>query len=137
MKKVPYDIWSKYDAFLKSQVKDVSLHADLKKWFLYFWDFREKYHPPDSKAEQVRLFAEKLKNKGQSQAQQKQAAYAMSLYFQMQDCISHNTEYAAGINSSAHVPDTTMRISEPSPPVHSKSRYNEWWCLEKTGSTEV
>ncbi len=80
MKKVPYDIWAKYDAFLKSKVKDVSLHADLEKWFMYFLDFREKYHPPGPKSEQVRLFVEKLNEKKQSQAQQKQAAFAVSLY---------------------------------------------------------
>ena len=80
MQKVPYDIWSQYDAFLKAKVKDISQHQDLRKWFLYFWDFRIKYHPPDSKSEQVRLFIEKLQHKGQSKEQQKQAAHAISLY---------------------------------------------------------
>jgi hypothetical protein len=85
VQKVPYDIWTRYDAFLKAKVKDVSQHADLKKWLLYFWDFRAKYHPPDSRSEQVRLFVEKLQGKKQSKAQQKQAARAVSLLFQMQD----------------------------------------------------
>lgn len=134
MKKVPYAVWSKYEAFLKSKVKDVSLHEDLKKWFLYFWDFREKYYPPDSKSEQVRLFAEKLKEKKQSQAQQEQAAYAVSLYFQMQNGVSHNTDCAKDMNIAAY--DTTMRISDLAPAVHSKSRYNEWSCLQKTASPE-
>jgi len=85
MQKVPYDIWTQYEAFLKAKVKDVSQHETLKKWFLYFWGFRSKYHPPDSSSEQVRLFIEKLQNKGQSHIQQKQAAHAVSLYFQMHD----------------------------------------------------
>jgi integron integrase len=136
MKKVPYDIWSRYDALLKSKVKDVSLHADLKKWFLYFWDFREKYHPPDSKSEQVRLFAEKLNEKKQSHAQQKQAAYAVSLYFQLQAGYLLDSDHAADIKNSAHAPEPPVRISEAMPTVHSKSRYNEWWCLEKTTSPE-
>ena len=136
MKKVPYDIWSKYDAFLKAKVKDVSLHTDLKKWFMYFWDFREKYHPPDSKSEQVRLFTEKLKEKEQSQAQQKQAAYAVSLYFQMQDGILGNAANPEKNSNTRHVDDPSMQISESMSPVHSKSRYNEWCCLEKTASPE-
>lgn len=45
MQKVPYDVWAQYDAFLKAKVKDVSKHENLKKWFLYFWDFRAKYQP--------------------------------------------------------------------------------------------
>ena len=136
MKKVPYDIWSKYDALLKAEVKDASLHADLKKWFLYFWDFREKYHPPDSKSEQVRLFTEKLDEKKQSQAQQKQAAYAVSLYFRMRDEGPRKRDHARDINNSAKAPDAPIRISETMPTVHSKSRYNEWGCLEKTASPE-
>jgi len=136
MKKVPYDIWSKYDAFLKAKVKDVSLHENLKKWLLYFWDFREKYQPPDSKSEQVRLYVEKLKEKRQSQAQQKQAAYAVSLYFQMGDVVSRKSGYIGSIHESSQAPASLSRISEPTPTVHSKSRYNEWWCLEKTASPE-
>lgn len=76
MQKVPYDIWSKYDAFLKAKVKDISQHENLKKWFLYFWDFGTKYHPPDSRSEQVSLFIGKLQDKKQSEAQQKQAVRA-------------------------------------------------------------
>src|SRR4030065_2523854 len=96
MQKVPYDIWAQYVAFLKVKVNDVSQHENLKKWFLYFWDFRAKYRPPDSRSEQVRLFIEKLQNKGQSQVQQKQAAHAVSLYFQM-----HEAETKAATTSTA------------------------------------
>ena len=44
MQKVPYDIWSQYDAFLKAKVKDISQHQDLRKWLRYYLDFRSKYH---------------------------------------------------------------------------------------------
>lgn len=135
MKKVPYDIWSKYDAFLKSKVRDVSQHADLKKWFIYFWDFREKYRPPDSKAEQVRLFTEKLNEKKRSQEQQKQAAYAVSLYFQMRSGRSGNALTPATPGNTGHA-ETSMQLAAPMPTVRSRSRYNEWWCLEKTASAE-
>jgi len=77
MQKVPYDIWTRYDTFLKAKVKDVSQHENLKKWFLYFWDFLAKYCPPDSRSEQVRMFIEKLQNKVQTHIQQKQVAQAV------------------------------------------------------------
>jgi hypothetical protein len=51
--------------------ENVSQHENLKKWFLYFWDFRSKYYPPASRSDQVRLFIEKLQNKGQSQMKAK------------------------------------------------------------------
>jgi hypothetical protein len=100
MQKVPYDIWTQYEAFLKTKVKNVSQHENLKKWFLFFWDFRSKYHPQDSRSEQVRLFIEKLQDKGQSQVQQKQAAHAVSLYFQMHDAETK----AATTSTASHYP---------------------------------
>lgn len=85
MQKVPYDIWDQYVAFLNAKVKDVSQHENLKKWFLYFWDFRAKYRPPDSRSEQVRSFIEKLQNKGQSQNRRPmQYRFILSLRMQRQ-----------------------------------------------------
>ncbi len=141
MQKVPYDIWSRYDSFLKAKVKHVSQHENLKKWFLYFWDFLAKYHPPDSKSEQIRLFIEKLQGKKQTEAQQKQAAHAVSLYFQMQDVEARSftstpgdsfvkQEYAAAVL----VQTAPLHVSEPATPPRNESRYNEWRCLEKSAS---
>jgi hypothetical protein len=108
MQKVPYDIWTRYDAFLTAKVKDVSHHENLKKWFLYFWDFRIKYHPPDSRSEQVRLFIEKLRQKGQSKVQQKQAAHAVLLYFAMLD---------AETKAATTSPSGTGNHNSPYPPL--------------------
>lgn len=132
MQKVPYDIWSRYDAFLKAKVKDISRHENLKKWFLYFWDFRVKYHPPDSRSEQVRMFIEKLQNKKQSEANQKQAAHAVSLYFQMQDAEvrSFTTPPGAPFVKKAY----SAPVQEQTAPLRNESRYNEWRCLEKSAS---
>ncbi|MBI5187216.1 MAG: integron integrase [Nitrospinae bacterium] len=141
MQKVPYDIWSQYDAFLKAKVKDISRHENLKKWFLYFWDFRAKYHPPDSRSEQVRLFIEKLQNKKQSEAHKIQAARAVSLYFQMQDAKARPFITPPGAPFvkkaySAPVQEQTAPLSaaEPATPLRNESRYNEWRCLEKSAS---
>lgn len=133
MQKVPYDIWSRYDAFLKAKVKDVSQHENLKKWFLYFWDFLAKYHPPDSRSEQIRLFIEKLKEKKQSQEQQKQAAYAVSLYFQMQDSETRSFtttpaapsikgKYAVAVQERINTLDAPLQVSEPATHFHSPSQ---------------
>lgn len=112
---------------------------------LYFWDFRAKYHPPDSRSEQVRLFIEKLQGKKQSQAQQKQAPYAVSLYFQMQDtetksfkvtaaAPSTKGEYDVAVQDQANKLDVPLHISESATPLRNKSSYNEWRCLEESGS---
>jgi integron integrase len=130
MQKVPYDIWTQYEAFLKAKVKNVSQHENLKKWFLYFWDFLAKYRPPDSRSEQVRLFIEKLQNKGQTQVQQKQAAHAVSLYFQMHDAetktatTSTASYYPAAkkgdplpVPEAATTPSTPENHNSPYPPL--------------------
>ena len=77
MQRVPYDIWTRYEAFLKAKVKDSARHADFKKWFLFFWDFRAKYKPPEYPSDQIRLFVEKLQQKKVPPEQQKQAAFAV------------------------------------------------------------
>jgi hypothetical protein len=141
MQKVPYEIWSQYDAFLKAKVKDISRHENLKKWFLYFWDFCVKYRPPDSRSEQVRLFIEKLQNKKQSEANKEQAAHAVSLYFQMQAAQARPLTTPPGAPFvkkaySAPVQEQTApsQAAEPAAPLRNESSYNEWRCLEKSAS---
>jgi hypothetical protein len=59
--------------------------ADYLKWLRYFLDFRSKYVLQAPRSDQVSLFIQKLREKKQSPEQQKQAAHAVSLYFQMHD----------------------------------------------------
>src|SRR3990167_399894 len=85
MQTIPDDIGEQYSAVLKKRTVPVSRHADYRKWLRYYLDFRSKYPLPDSKSEHVRLFIEKLRAKNQTPEQQKQAAHALSLYFEMQN----------------------------------------------------
>lgn len=78
---IPQDVLAQFIAILKQRKVPERIHADYRKWLRYFLDFRSKYHPPDSKSDQVRLFVEKLQKKNQTPEQQKQAAHALSLFF--------------------------------------------------------
>jgi hypothetical protein len=80
MQPIPSDILTQFEAVLKKRAVPVSRHADYRKWLRYYLDFRGKYTLPDSKAEHVRLFIEKLREKNQTHEQQKQAAHALSLF---------------------------------------------------------
>ena len=84
MQPIPIEILNQFEAVLKKRAVPVARHADYKKWLRYFLDFRSKYQPPDSRSEQVRLFIDKLQEKNQSPEQQKQAAHALSLFFESQ-----------------------------------------------------
>lgn len=84
MQTIPADILEQYLAVLKKRAVPVFRHADYRKWLRYFLDFRSKYPLPEPGSEQVRLFIRKLQEKKQSPEQQKQAAHALSLFFESQ-----------------------------------------------------
>jgi len=79
---IPDDILAQYIAVLNKRAIAVSRREDYKKWLRYYLDFCAKHPVPDSKSERVRLFVEKLREKKQTVDQQKQAAHAVSLYFE-------------------------------------------------------
>jgi hypothetical protein len=84
MQMIPADILEQYSAVLKKRAVPAFRHADYRKWLRYFLDFRSKYPLPEARSEQVRLFILKLREKKQSPEQQKQAAHAVSLFFESQ-----------------------------------------------------
>ncbi len=83
MQPIPSDILTQFEAVLKKRAVPVSRHADYRKWLRYYLDFRSKNSLPDSRSEHVRLFIEKMQKKNQTTEQQKQAAHALSLYFEI------------------------------------------------------
>jgi integron integrase len=156
MKPIPSDILTRFEAVLKKRAVPVDRHADYKKWLMYYLDFKSKYSLPDSRSEHVRLFIEKLKKKNQSPEQQKQAAHAVSLYFEMTNDKhrgqSHSTTPLLSVRKSGQSPQLTEGLTVSAPnklkvpsnpsvppfvsPLSGKSRFNDWNCLKKTDSPE-
>ena len=81
---VPDDILIRFEAVLDKRGIDLKQYSEFKKWLQYFLDFCAKYPAPEAHSDQVRLFIRKLREKGQTSFQQKEAAYAVSLYLEMQ-----------------------------------------------------
>jgi hypothetical protein len=71
---IPDTVLTRFDAVLDKRAVAPALRADFKKWLRYFLDFCSKYPVPDIRSDQVRLFIDKLREKGQTKAQQEQAA---------------------------------------------------------------
>jgi integron integrase len=166
MQMIPSDILELYDAALKKRAVPASRHADYRKWLRYYLDFRGKYPLPNSKSEHVRLFIQKLREKKQTTEQQKQAAHALSLYFEMLRKTNDKTlsakintekkltatsplspfikgESSSKISETAAVQLSTSRprdnsdIERVSLPSHSAgNRFNEWRCLKKSASPD-
>lgn len=63
MQPVPKDILDRFDVLLKQRNVPAASRSDYRKWLRYFLDVQSKYPLPDSRADQVRLFAEKLRSK--------------------------------------------------------------------------
>ncbi len=139
MQTIPDDIGEQYSAVLKKRTVPVSRHADYRKWLRYYLDFRSKYPLPDSRSEHVRLFIQKLREKKQTPEQQKQAAHALSLYFEILRKMDNIKGESSNLSRTGHgdlktsAPQVSLRPFVP--PLSAFSRYNEWRCLEKSGST--
>lgn len=156
---IPNDISAQYQVALERRKVPVSLHADYRKWLRYYLDFRNKYPPPDSKSEQVRLFIGKLRDKKQSQEQQKQAAHALSLFFESQIREKSTLPLSAGVRSQKDSnnkpqpsipgaidslksegvdtqPALTVGQKEDTGQRRRRSNYNDWRCLGKSVSPD-
>ncbi len=81
---IPDEILKYYNEFLEKKALPQERRSDCRKWLCYFLEFRSKYHPPDSRSEQVRLYIEKLRSKGQSDRQLNEAAQASLLFYSSQ-----------------------------------------------------
>ena len=79
---VPAAILTRFEAILEKRSVAPVHRTDYKKWLRYFLDFCVKYPVPEARPDQVRLFIDKLREKKQTPAQQKQAAHSVSLYFE-------------------------------------------------------
>ena len=156
MQPIPSDILTQFETVLKKRAVPADRHADYRKWLRYYLDFRRKYPLPDSKSEHVRLFVEKLKKKNQTPEQQKQAAHAISLFFESQlqkiynetppvkintdkklKVTSPSTPFTKGESSNGLSRAETAQRSSSRPSVSPPSagkRFNEWRCLARSKS---
>lgn len=146
MQPIPDDILKQFNAVLEQKAVPLSVRDDYRKWLKYYFDFRVKYPPPDSKSEQVRLFIEKMRSKGKTGKDLHHAAQALSFFFQSQSRKKQAAAHADKVNellSSSPVVIVRQKTSEAGPAVVGRvsgrsggRKYDEWWCLNKTKSPE-
>jgi hypothetical protein len=154
MQPVPFDILALFDAVLKQRNVPLFARAEYRKWVRYFLDFRGKHQLPEDKAEQVKLFADKLRSKSQTAVQIEQATVAVSLLFAVQrkrqfpsTSVSARTEAptdaAPGVSQSrnerpaASTSPTCIKESGmacEAPRARGCWKFDEWRCLRTSGS---
>ena len=81
MLQVSEEIDNNYYLLLKDRNIPKSAYADFRKWLRYYLDFCKKYNHSESENESLPLFIKKLQEKHQSSNQQKQASFAVTLYY--------------------------------------------------------
>lgn len=123
---IPGAVFDDFEGFLTNKGVSADSFPEYKKWLRYYLDFCDKYPVPDSKSERVRLFAEKLRQKNQSEEQREQAALAVSLYLESQG--------AKGSLSAQTVPG--LARTEQPPVFRRTSNYSETGYAVKTTSPE-
>jgi len=80
---VPFEVMSGFVRLLVMRGIPQGQVEYYQKWLRYYYDFSDKYLQEQDNAAKVRLFLDKLKNKGQSSYQCQQAAHAVALYFEL------------------------------------------------------
>jgi len=83
MIKIPFDILSCFSSLLIKNAIEQRYHYHYKKWLRYYFDFCHKYKYPKESYNSLPYFINKLQEKNQNQFQQKQAAHAISLYYEI------------------------------------------------------
>ena len=156
---IPDGILNPFNEILKEKGIPAADLADYRKWLMYYLDFRVKYSPPDVRSEQVRLFIEKRRSRNQSQQKLEQAAAALSCYFASQPRRKQDVSLVVDtkgvllspVPQQRSLKSTSMPISSApravsslkgamgggqEPSQRGGKQYNEWRCLERTGSPE-
>jgi hypothetical protein len=82
MIKVPPEIGTTYASHLRRCGLPGATAQDYMKWLRFFLDYCEKYQMSGGPGEQTGGFLKKLRQKHQSELQVREAAHAVSLYFQ-------------------------------------------------------
>jgi integron integrase len=154
---IPKDIIEAFDGVLLKRKIPAGNHSDYRKWLRYFLDYRGKYAPPEARSEQVRLFIEKIRSKGKPEADLKQAAHALSLFFESQprstavsrspqkpvppaaalQGVKQGDKFAPGPGSlKQNVPVENIGSVPISGGRDKFDKYDEWRCLRPSGSAE-
>jgi hypothetical protein len=84
MKQIPSDLKYRYSSMLVQKGVHEKYHYYYGKWLLYCPDFCEKYRFNQLNKENLIHFIKKLKDKKQTDQQQKQAIRSISLYYELE-----------------------------------------------------
>ena len=83
MRKIPAALNAQFDALLVKMKIPQRFHSHYFKWLRYYLDFCQRYRFSESNPRSLANFIRKLKEKRQTDAQQKQANEAIHIYYEL------------------------------------------------------
>lgn len=139
---IPKKTYAQYMNFLKASNVSADLFQEYVKWLRYFLDFCDRHVITPDKAERLRLFLEKLREKKQSEEKCRAAFHSVSLYFKMQEEQIADSRVYEGSNVT-NKPELPLQIiaesksqTVSSPKLQRRSQYSESAYQEKSDSPE-
>ncbi|NVM23057.1 MAG: hypothetical protein HWN68_14900 [Desulfobacterales bacterium] len=83
MRKIPAALNAQFNALLVKNKIPQRFHNHYLKWLRYYLDFCQRYRFSESNSQGLPNFIRKLKEKRQTDVQQKQANEAMHIYYEL------------------------------------------------------
>lgn len=80
---IPQNLYARFNALLLKRHIPVSLHNYYKKWLRYYLDYCHKYQFALLNPASLPHFLNKLKEKKQTNLQQKQAGEAIGMFYEL------------------------------------------------------
>ena len=109
MFQLPDQLVAAYRMYFGRKGRNGELLSDYLKWLRFFLDFCAKYNIDGDDPDRLRQFIGKLKEKGQSEDQRRQAYHAVSLYFALLN------EHSSGSHTNDTRNDSAGPVAEHMP----------------------
>lgn len=99
---IPPPLQAQFEDHLRRSAVPKKDYGLLKKWLRYYLDFCEKYRFPARRKESLPEFLGKLREKGQSKAQQEQAVYAIGVFYRISDEMPPSQKPSMDLGPTTH-----------------------------------
>ncbi|QWV99686.1 integron integrase [Geomonas nitrogeniifigens] len=138
---IPNDTYVQYVSHLGRRKFTAPLTKEYTKWLRLYLEFYNENPSPDSKSERVRLFTGKLREEHRPHSQLKQAAHAISLYFELekQMNVPLNAEGGKGelnLPPTGYFTSVLNNCATHQPLPNRKSHYSDAGYEQKSESPE-
>jgi len=121
MLKLPANLNQPFDDVLLEKKFSDKERFFYKKWLRFYWDFCHKYYYDAFHTDSLPLFLQKLHEKRQTEQQQNQAKYAVSLFYEMQNVSEQPITRNKGVSSQS-LQSVNQKKANPSHGTHQNSK---------------